>query len=149
MTTTPPVVAAQRDDGGRFLPGHARLGGRRRGTLDLALVIDADTRTADLRAAYTALAAKAGEGDVPAIRALFDRLLGPLALAARIEMEPLEQDEMHPDEKAKRLVAFLAVASRGRPDVAAELAATVLRHSTDDIHRKLADALVRERKEPT
>lgn len=154
MTDTPPVVAAGgpavgagsgRDPStGRWLPGHAKAGGRKRGVLELRSVVadelGEDQARTDLVAAYKAVAALAAKGDVQAARLLFERLCGPLALVAKVDVatdaEPRSNEEL-----ARELTSILALACHGRRDFAAELVAVVLRGVGDQDLAEFADAL--------
>lgn len=114
---TPPVVAGSgdRDASGRFVAGHAKLGGRKRGAYDLRQVVaddlGPDRMRADLIAAYEAVARLAAGGDINAARVLFDRLVGPIAVKVSGDDDGDPIRIVDRDTAAREMAAILAMAA--------------------------------------
>ena len=113
--TNPPIPAVslpevERDHCGRFAPGHVKIGGKRKGILELALEVEHDKRRADLIAVYSALVERALGGDVAAIRTFLDRILGPVSIVVAGDADaPLRVIDR--DTAAREMAAILATAA--------------------------------------
>ena len=153
MSETPPVVelsgaAGGRDPAtGRWLPGHTRAGGRKRGVLELRAVVDealgVDQAKSDLIAAYRSVAKLAAGGDVAAARLLFDRLCGSVSMSTRLEVTT--QDEPESDGSAAHsITAIFAKHCYQQPALAAGLAGLLLRAVGDPRATAFADAMAAE-----